>query len=455
MEGCSGVYQIKNSVNGKRYIGSTVTVPKRLRTHRWALNNERHHCVYLQRAWNKYGEACFKFDLIEEVSSRDDLIDREQVWLDRYSKEQLYNSRLDAVIAGKELTEGTRLAISRANKGRKVSVETRAKMAAAKKGKPQSSEAIKKRSGALKGRSLTEKHRRKISEANKGRTFSVETRKRMSEGSKGHIPWNKGKKGAYSEEARVRMSEGCKGRKLSEETKRKISEKQKGRKLSEEAKAKLRGREISEETRMKLRRFRHSAESKQKISDAAKGRKASEETCRKLSESRMGEKHPNWGKHLSEEIRKKIGDAHRGQKRSEEAIRNMSEAQKGKRLSPAHKRKIGEGLKGHRHTKESIQKMSEAAMGSKNPMYGQPLSAEHKKKLSISVRAGCAKKRATIPQKICPICGDTFGIKPGEKPNRYHKRMTCSPECRVELCREAWRVKRGENLHPPGWEEEP
>jgi hypothetical protein len=60
-----------------------------------------------------------------------------------------------------------------------------------------------------------------------------------------------------------------------------------------------------------------SEELKQKLSDANIGRKPYEMTDdarKKMSESKSGDKHPNYGKHLSETTRKKIGDSHRGDK---------------------------------------------------------------------------------------------------------------------------------------------
>ena len=57
---------------------------------------------------------------------------------------------------------------------------------------------------------------------------------------------------------------------------------------------------------------------------------AAEETRRKISESLMGEKHPMFGKKISEQTRKKISEAQKGKIHSEETKRKMSEARKGK-----------------------------------------------------------------------------------------------------------------------------
>ena len=62
-----------------------------------------------------------------------------------------------------------------------------------------------------------------------------------------------------------------------------------------------------------------SAETKKKISERLKGEKhpnygkhLSEETKKKMSESQKGEKNPNYGKHFSEETRRKMSESHKG-----------------------------------------------------------------------------------------------------------------------------------------------
>lgn len=61
------IYQIRNKINNKIYIGSTNNVRKRWNNHRSKLNNNIHENQYLQKAWNKYGEINFQFSIIEEV----------------------------------------------------------------------------------------------------------------------------------------------------------------------------------------------------------------------------------------------------------------------------------------------------------------------------------------------------------------------------------------------------
>jgi group I intron endonuclease len=79
----SGIYWIRNTLNGKRYVGSAVNVDKRLRDHRALLNKGAHHCRSLQYAWVKHSEAAFIFEPIEAVEPTKAALDsREQAHLD-------------------------------------------------------------------------------------------------------------------------------------------------------------------------------------------------------------------------------------------------------------------------------------------------------------------------------------------------------------------------------------
>lgn len=89
----SGIYHIKNSTNGKFYLGSAFNLIKRWSRHRSLLRYSRHPNSYLQAAWNKYGEAAFEFQILE-YHGKEKLIEREQAWLDwltPYDKNIGYN----------------------------------------------------------------------------------------------------------------------------------------------------------------------------------------------------------------------------------------------------------------------------------------------------------------------------------------------------------------------------
>jgi len=81
----SGVYLIVNTTNQKVYVGSSVNIHARWRQHKRSLIRGDSPCVKLQRAWNKYGESAFSFQVLEPVSPKKELlIEAEQRWIDIY-----------------------------------------------------------------------------------------------------------------------------------------------------------------------------------------------------------------------------------------------------------------------------------------------------------------------------------------------------------------------------------
>jgi group I intron endonuclease len=61
-----GIYRIKNLINNKCYYGSSKHIEKRLTRHKRELKNNTHINCILQRAWDKYGENNFSFEVVEE-----------------------------------------------------------------------------------------------------------------------------------------------------------------------------------------------------------------------------------------------------------------------------------------------------------------------------------------------------------------------------------------------------
>jgi len=90
MSKTSGVYAIKNKVNNKTYIGSSVCIEHRWSAHRADLKAGR-NSIHLQHAWDKYGASNFSWGIIEEVSDITKLIEREQFHIDAISANMRYN----------------------------------------------------------------------------------------------------------------------------------------------------------------------------------------------------------------------------------------------------------------------------------------------------------------------------------------------------------------------------
>lgn len=80
----TGIYKIVNTKNNKCYIGSAAGkngIYQRFQDHKKTLRGNRHRNKHLQRAWNKYGEKSFQFEIIE-FCNKDECIKKEQFYID-------------------------------------------------------------------------------------------------------------------------------------------------------------------------------------------------------------------------------------------------------------------------------------------------------------------------------------------------------------------------------------
>lgn len=89
MKNC-GIYKIVNLVDGKLYIGSSVSITERLMQHKYRLRGKRHDNAYLQNAFNKYGENMFIFSEIEKCTT-ENLIERENYYITKFGSNELKN----------------------------------------------------------------------------------------------------------------------------------------------------------------------------------------------------------------------------------------------------------------------------------------------------------------------------------------------------------------------------
>lgn len=158
----SGIYHIINLKTCKFYIGSSSKIERRWSYHLWELRKNIHTNPHLQRSYNLYGENSFKFEIVEIVQSKYDLIIKEQKHIDAAPKDLLYN--MNFILSQPPIPLI----------GRKLSEETKAKISATKRANPykpiisafQKSQISKAQSGRVK----TTEHRLKISQSLLGRS---------------------------------------------------------------------------------------------------------------------------------------------------------------------------------------------------------------------------------------------------------------------------------------------
>ncbi len=87
----AGVFQVKNTRNGKVLLGSSLNLEGPLNSHKFMLTIGKHRNEALQKDWNTYGPEAFVFEVLEVVKVKDDpnfnlddeLTLLEQIWLEK------------------------------------------------------------------------------------------------------------------------------------------------------------------------------------------------------------------------------------------------------------------------------------------------------------------------------------------------------------------------------------
>ena len=178
----SGIYEILNTANGKRYIGQSARIRARWNYHRGQLRKNKSCHKYLQAAWIKYGEAAFRFSILG-LCARQHLTFFEQAWMDARKPEYNLAPAAGSVLGVTRSAE-TRAKIGTAKRGNKYwlgkkhTPETKEKMSRLqrdKPGKPRTAESRAKQSAATRGVPKSAEHRAKIAAAHKGKTHPFRT----------------------------------------------------------------------------------------------------------------------------------------------------------------------------------------------------------------------------------------------------------------------------------------
>jgi len=87
----AGIYQVKNMVNGKMLLGSSLNLEGPLNRHKFMLKIGSHTHKTLQRDWDELGADNFVFEILEEVklvdspkfNLSDELTLLEMIWLEK------------------------------------------------------------------------------------------------------------------------------------------------------------------------------------------------------------------------------------------------------------------------------------------------------------------------------------------------------------------------------------
>jgi hypothetical protein len=86
-----GVYQIRNLANEKILVGSSQNLPGIFNRHKFGLRMGSHQNKALQAEWSQFGEARFAFEILDELTPkedpaydyREDLALLENLWLEQ------------------------------------------------------------------------------------------------------------------------------------------------------------------------------------------------------------------------------------------------------------------------------------------------------------------------------------------------------------------------------------
>lgn len=315
-----GVYFIKNTVNEKFYVGSSVDINRRLKGHLSSLRNGRHVNHLLQADWDKFGEANFSTGVLD-VTCVGEMIALEQAWIDRIADYNLAPAA-GSTLGFKQSDQFKRnQSIRVRGEGNPMFGTKRPdvgeRMRALHQGSRLSEEHKRKVSESLKGkgvgREVPQYVRDKISAANKGKVRSEEQRAKMSELVKLRPP--------PSDETRQKLRESARGRKHSDETKAKLSKAKLGKKLrlSDAERAarseRARNRVVSEEQRAAIsarqKGVRRPPDVVKKMSDAMMGSTRSHASKVKQSATMRGSGNHRFGTKMSDETKQKIAETKR------------------------------------------------------------------------------------------------------------------------------------------------
>lgn len=187
----SGIYCIENIKTNKKYIGQSIDIKERWKKHIYALKNKRHPNDYLQKAWDKYKEECFKFYVLEYCEI-DELDAKEINYINLYNTTDRscgYNLKFGGQNGGSKYTDESREKMSRTQKELCKDPKNLEKLRQYSIKNWVNEEYRQSRSGKnhpLYGKHLSEETRKKISDANKEKPKPPRSKQHCEAISKSH-----------------------------------------------------------------------------------------------------------------------------------------------------------------------------------------------------------------------------------------------------------------------------
>lgn len=119
----SGIYLIRNLINGKVYIGKSRDIDQRIGQHITMLNKKckTHENDHFINAWSKYGKLNFAYVVLEYLPLNEELLSKKELeYIDLYNSldsKKGYNKRYDS-LTGLIVSQETRERLSQSQKKR-------------------------------------------------------------------------------------------------------------------------------------------------------------------------------------------------------------------------------------------------------------------------------------------------------------------------------------------------
>jgi len=203
----SGIYAITCLSNGKCYVGSATNLRGRLNAHLHVLRKGKHRGPRLQNAWDKHGGNAFFYEILEIVSDKALLVQREQLHIDLLGAAGVwgYNTAPHAgSMLGFKMSTATRAQMSAAHKAKGLNEALQAAARLFWRGRKHTQAALANMRAAQQGKGFPKTAHEAARVANLGhhRRHSPETRAKMAAKATGRI---------VSAETRAKLGTGAKG----------------------------------------------------------------------------------------------------------------------------------------------------------------------------------------------------------------------------------------------------